>query len=227
MTHTPPSLLTPAASPALDSSAQNQSSNPPHLISQVALVLVTVAATVLVVLQLALVVRRTTTRLVLAPTWNLPSPITPRPLLLSLRLNNNNHPQTPPKVVLAKVHVAAMVVLPQLVHSHVLTVERRQHHSGAATTSGTTFATLVVRRFTLFFQPAPLHKTSLSPHCCAGTFPWDGDFEVILSDYEIRVVSSALGLLFTPLCVVNDTADPLSPPVPYFPFPSLFLSENN
>lgn len=33
MTHTPPSLLTPAASPALDSSAQNQSSNPlgPHL----------------------------------------------------------------------------------------------------------------------------------------------------------------------------------------------------
>ena len=29
MTHTPPSLLTPAASPALDSSAQNQSSNPP------------------------------------------------------------------------------------------------------------------------------------------------------------------------------------------------------
>ena len=29
MTHTPPSLLTPAASPALDSSAQNQSTNPP------------------------------------------------------------------------------------------------------------------------------------------------------------------------------------------------------
>jgi GATA-binding protein, other eukaryote len=29
MTHTPPSLLTPAASPALDSSSQNQPSNPP------------------------------------------------------------------------------------------------------------------------------------------------------------------------------------------------------
>ena len=29
MTHTPPSLLTPAASPALDSSAQNHSTNPP------------------------------------------------------------------------------------------------------------------------------------------------------------------------------------------------------
>ena len=115
-----------------------------------ALVLVTVAATVPVVLQLALVVRHTTTRLVLAPTWNLPSPITPRPLLLSLRLNNINHPQTPLKVAQVKVHVAAMVVLPQLVHSHVLIVERRQPPSGVATMSGTTFATLVVSRFALF-----------------------------------------------------------------------------
>jgi hypothetical protein len=133
----------------------------------VALVLVTVAATVPVVLQLALVVRHTTTRSVPAPTWNQPSPITPRPLLLSLRLNNSNHPQTPLKVALAKLHVAAMVVLPQLVHSRVLTVERRPPPSGVATMSGTTFATLVVRRLALFGLPPPrLHKMSLSPHCC-------------------------------------------------------------
>lgn len=132
-----------------------------------ALVLVTVAATVPVVLQLAPVVQHTTTRLVLAPTWNPPSPITPRPLLLSLRLNNSNHPQTP-KVALAKVHVAAMVVLPQLVHSRVLTVERRQLPSGVATMSETTFAMLVVRRFALSPLACRYRATLLRWHVLMG-----------------------------------------------------------
>jgi hypothetical protein len=145
---------------------------------------VTVAATVPVVLQLALVVRHTTTRLVLAPTWNLQSPTTPRPLLLSLWPSNNHHPQTP-KVALVKVHVTAMVVLPQLVHSRVPTVEHPQPPSGVATMSGTTFATLVVRRSTLF-RHLPFACTKCRyRHIAALARSHGTEIWLILSNYEI------------------------------------------
>ena len=110
-----------------------------------ALVLVTVAVTVLVVLQLAPVVLRTTTRSVHGQRWSLRNPTSPRLPPLKRRQNSSNSPQTPQRVVLAKVHAAAMAVRRPLVLFRVPTVERRQPHSGAATTSGTIFAMLVVR----------------------------------------------------------------------------------
>jgi len=205
----------------------------------VALVPVTVAATVLVVLLLAPAARHTTTRLVLAPTWNLPSLITPHPLPLSLRPSNSNHPRTPQKVAPAKVHAAAMVVLRQLEHSRVLTVEHRQRPSGVATTSETTFATLVVRRSILFKSPPlRLHKMSLSPHCFAGTFPWGGDLVYLIRlrntsgrAQHISHLAYFVLVVFT-TAVVNqgcqhDRSVVILSPSSSLPLPFVFLSENN
>ena len=112
----------------------------------------TVSATVLVVAHLAPAVLHTTTHLTLDPRWNPRTPTTHRPHPPSPLLNSSISPQTLPMVLLAKAPVAAMVVWHLSVRYHVPTVGRRRHPFGAVTTSATIFATLVVRRLSLFFK---------------------------------------------------------------------------
>lgn len=118
----------------------------------------TVSATVLVVVHLAPVAQRTTTRLTPDPTWIPQRPTTLPPLLLSPLPNSSNSPQTPPMAALVKPHVVATAVRRPSVRYRVPTVGRRQRRSGAVTTLATIFAMLVVSRSYLFFHPFCLSK---------------------------------------------------------------------
>lgn len=111
----------------------------------------TVSATVLVVVHLAPVVPPTTTQSTLDPTWIPQRLPIPPPLLLNPPPNlSSNKPQTPPIAALVRAHVVAMAALRPSVRSRVPTAGRRPRRSGAATTSATTFAMLVVRLSFIF-----------------------------------------------------------------------------
>ena len=120
----------------------------------------TVSATVLVVVHLAPVVLHTTTHLTLDPRWIPQRPTTHLPHLPSPLLNSSIRLQTLLMVVLAKAPEAAMVVWHLSVRYRVPTVGHRRRPFGAVTTSATIFATLVVRRLSLFKPPRRRYRLS-------------------------------------------------------------------